>query len=380
MYRRGSSTADYLSRRRRAGRAIRPPGAASCGEGAELDELVADGETAADHRRRHEAERAAHAGSPLGRPGSVERLADEGVCRLLVGLGVLLPERLQGVPLHEARKELGEDVGAAHEVEGHGQPGDLRHRADLTVHGSHRVGHPVDVAAAVVVEVAQGVARGIHVVGLEAVTHLLPDLALVGTRRSAGGSAEVRGVSLRAAQVRIGGLRRGREVLVVAPRVPATVLDAGHVEVRAVTGLDEHGGVEAAVLLSAEHLLPLVDEQREVGGVLEAQLTDGGAAVELLDEGAELDGLGEGAVGELTGAADDGEDGEGAGGLRGGEGEFLRESGHAWLVRRDAELPDTGLSAPLPKYAVSGLSPAPDYTLIGRFQGTSRASPERAER
>ena len=64
-------------------------------------------------------------------------------------------------------------------------------------------------------------------------------------------------------------------------------------------GLDEHRGVEAAVLLSAEHLLPLVDEQREVGGVLEAQLANGRAAVELLDEGAELDGLGEGAVGEL---------------------------------------------------------------------------------
>ena len=173
--------------------------------------------------------------------------------------------------------------------------------------------------------------------GHEAVTHLPPDLTLVRTRRATGGGAEVGGVSLDAAQAWIGGLRGGREVLAVAARVPAAVLDAGHVQVRAVTGGDEHRGVEAAVLLGAEHLLALVDEQREVGGVLEAQLADGGAAVELLDEGAELDGLGEGAVGELPGAADDGEDGEGAGGLRGGEGEFLRESGHARLVVRHAD-------------------------------------------
>ena len=83
----------------------------------------------------------------------------------------------------------------------------------------------------------------------------------------------------------------------------------------------QHGGVEGAVLLGAEHLLALEDEQRQVGRVLDQEVADRRALVELLDERAELGGLGEGAVGQPRLGPDDGKDGERRHVLRRAEGE-----------------------------------------------------------
>ena len=70
--------------------------------------------------------------------------------------------------------------------------------------------------------------------------------------------------------------------------IPAPLLDAADRNEDPLAGGHEHGRVEGAVLLGAEHLLALVDEQRKVGRVLDAEPGHDRAALDLLDEGAEL--------------------------------------------------------------------------------------------
>ena len=126
---------------------------------------------------------------------------------------------------------------------------------------------------------------------------VVPHLALVGPR----GQARRRRARWRVARFarRSAGSAAcgaGREVLGGARAVPAPLLDAAHGHAHARAGADEDRDVERAVLLRAEHLLALVDEQRQVGRVLDDQVVDGRALVELLDEGAEAGGGREGAV------------------------------------------------------------------------------------
>ena len=271
-------------------------------------------------------------GVRLGRPGRVERLADEGGGRLLVGFGVRRPERLQRVPLGKARKEVGEDVGRLTRSSATGRPATWATAPSWPCTG--RTARATGRCPAVmVVDVAHRVAGGVHAVALEALdpprARPRPGRRAAWRRRRRGGWPHVAWCGASG----VGGLRRGGEVLAVPPRVPAALLDAAHGQVRAAAGRDEHGGVEAAVLLGAEHLLALVDEQGEVGGFLELEVADAGALVELLDERAELDRAGERAVGELAGAAEDGKDGEGACDLRFAECEVLRDRGHAGQSR-----------------------------------------------
>ncbi len=168
--------------------------------------------------------------------------------------------------------------------------------------GLDGAGEQVQVGAPAFVDVVQRVARRGHGVALEPRPDLAPHLALVGTRGGARGRAAVDRLALGAPQLGIGRMRRGVEVLAVPAAVPAALLDTAHGHVHAPARGHEEGGVEAAVLLRAEHLLALVDEQSEVGGVLEMEVADAGAPVELLHERAVVDGAGERAVGEVAGA------------------------------------------------------------------------------
>jgi hypothetical protein len=82
----------------------------------------------------------------------------------------------------------------------------------------------------------------------------------------------------------------------VAAAVPAAVLDAadGHRELRA-RG-HQHRHVEGAVLLGAEDLLALVEQDREIRRVGDDEVVHGGAAGRLGHRRAERRSLGERAV------------------------------------------------------------------------------------
>ena len=96
----------------------------------------------------------------------------------------------------------------------------------------------------------------------------------------------------------------------MAATVPPAGLDAAdrHLQLRA--GADEHGDVERAVLLGAEDLLALVEQDRLVGRVEDEQVVDLGVLLELLDRGAGGAALGEGHVLLLRRGSEDREDGE----------------------------------------------------------------------
>ena len=70
----------------------------------------------------------------------------------------------------------------------------------------------------------------------------------------------------------------------MAAAVPAAGLDAAHRHAQLRAGGDEHGHVEGAVLLRAEDLLALVEQDGRVGRVEDDEVVDRRAALELLDE------------------------------------------------------------------------------------------------
>ena len=121
--------------------------------------------------------------------------------------------------------------------------------------------------------------------------HLPPDLALLGARLQAGGNARPRLRVLHPSQPGIGGLGCRRERLVVASPVPAASLDAADRHLKRGRGGHEHRNVERAVLLGAEHLLALVEQDREIERVVDDQVVDARATAELLDGRASLHGL-----------------------------------------------------------------------------------------
>ena len=96
----------------------------------------------------------------------------------------------------------------------------------------------------------------------------------------------------------------------MTPVVPASDLDAadGHLQLRARS--DEHGDVERPVLLGAEDLLALVEQDRLVGRVEHEQVVDLGVMLELLDRGAGGAALREGHVLRARRGSEDREDGE----------------------------------------------------------------------
>ena len=139
-------------------------------------------------------------------------------------------------------------------------------------------------------------------------------------------------LTFEAPQRRVVGVRCGLEVLVVPAAVPAALLDAADRDPDLGAGGDEDVAVHRTVLLGADDLLALVEQERPVGRVADEQPVDGGALVELLDERAVLDGIGERAVLEQRRGAEDREDGERADDLRLAEGELGGERVHAGWV------------------------------------------------
>ena len=125
------------------------------------------------------------------------------------------------------------------------------------------------------------------------VGHLSPDLALNRARLQAGGNARARLRVLHPAQARIGRLRRRGERLVMARPVPAPGLDTADRHLQHRVGRDQRRDVERSVLLRPEHLLALVEQDRDLERVVDDQVVHARPAVELLDARASLDGLGE---------------------------------------------------------------------------------------
>jgi hypothetical protein len=122
---------------------------------------------------------------------------------------------------------------------------------------------------------------------------LVPDRALVGTGLEAEREPRAGGLVLHPPQRRIGRLRRGPEVLAVAGAVPAPVLDAADRHPHARPGGHEDGHVEGPVLLGAEDLFALVEQDRDVGRVDDHEVVHGRAAVELLDDESASAAIGE---------------------------------------------------------------------------------------
>ena len=70
----------------------------------------------------------------------------------------------------------------------------------------------------------------------------------------------------------MGRLRRGSERLVVAPMVPAALLDAADRDAQRGARRHQDGDVERAVLLGAEDLLALVEQEHgQLGRVVDDQ-------------------------------------------------------------------------------------------------------------
>ncbi len=99
----------------------------------------------------------------------------------------------------------------------------------------------------------------------------------------------------------------------MARALPAAGLDAAHRDAQLGAGGDQHRDVEGAVLLGAEHLLALVEEDGAAGRVLDQQVVDRRSASELADAKAVGDGLGEGEVVLARLGPEEREDGERAG-------------------------------------------------------------------
>ena len=79
----------------------------------------------------------------------------------------------------------------------------------------------------------------------------------------------------------------------MAHTVPPSRLDTADRHLQHRVGCDERRDVERSVLLRAEHLLALVEQDRHVERVVHDQIVHARPAVELLHGRALLDGLGE---------------------------------------------------------------------------------------
>ena len=111
----------------------------------------------------------------------------------------------------------------------------------------------------------------------------------------------------------------------MAPAVPAPLLDAAHRDPGLLAGRDQDGHVERAVLLGAEDLLALVEEEGKRRGVVDDEVADGRAALELGDGRAVVAPVGERGVLEARLGSEDREDGEGAGDVGLAEAELAGE-------------------------------------------------------
>ena len=79
----------------------------------------------------------------------------------------------------------------------------------------------------------------------------------------------------------MGGVRRRPEA--GARRAPASLLDARHGDGKLGLGGDEHGDVEDSILLRADELLAVVEQDLLGKGVDDAQLRHGARLADLLD-------------------------------------------------------------------------------------------------
>src|SRR4051794_19884455 len=145
-------------------------------------------------------------------------------------------------------------------VRHHWPAGDRHERADLAIVEADRVAELVDAVAPALVDVVHRTGRrgDVHAVGL--LLDLLPYGVLMRAGFHAGHRAHPRLPVLHLAQRGISGLGSGREGLAVAAAVPAPRLDAAHRHAELRAGGDEHGDVERPVLLGAEYLLALVEQ------------------------------------------------------------------------------------------------------------------------
>ena len=150
---------------------------------------------------------------------------------------------------------------------------------------------------------------------------VVPHLGLDGPGLPAGRNLLAGLAVLLAAQLRVGVLRRRGEVLGVAGAVPAPRLHA--TDRHAQLGLrgDQHRHVEGAVLLGAEHLLSLVQEDRCLAAVVHDDVADGRSAVVLPDAHPMLAGLRQRQVLLARVGPEQGKDGE--------------RAGHVWVLDAD---------------------------------------------
>ena len=172
----------------------------------------------------------------------------------------------------------------------------------------------------------------VHAVAAGCLGDLSPDLALNRARLQAGSDAGSRLRVLHPAQPGIGRLRCRGKRLVVTSSVPAASLDAADRHLQHGRGGHEHRDVEGSVLLGAEHLLALVEQDRDIERVVDDQVVDARAAAELLHGRAPLYGLGERHVSHRRRAiGDQREHGERSNDGRLGDGDL---GGEVWCKRR----------------------------------------------
>jgi len=87
------------------------------------------------------------------------------------------------------------------------------------------------------------------------------------------------------------------ELLAVAISLPAPSLHTGHRHLQPPAGRDQSGHVKRAVLLRAQHLLPLIDQHRDVKRIADHQRVDVSTTLKLLDRRAAADRVAERDVG-----------------------------------------------------------------------------------
>ena len=284
------------------------------GERRQLDQLLAHGEPRAFGAVAFEREVDADADARSSVRGVVECEREKALRVATVRLGLArCLDRVERVALDQGAVQIAEDRGPRNQVEHRDASGDHHQRSELPVVQPDGFGHLVQPAAPVLEHVVHGARGRAHSVARRLGAHLVPNRALVGARLDPCAHRLANLTGLRAAQLGIGGLRRGVELLGVAAPVPAPLLYAAHRDPGLALGRDQHGHVERPVLLRAEHLLALEQEEGERRGVVDDEIADGRAALELGDRRALAAALGKRDVLEARLGAEDREDGEGAG-------------------------------------------------------------------
>ncbi len=253
-------------------------------EGRQLDELVGGHQAGAPETRLREAHVATQAHAvPLGHARTQDP-REEGARVLDRGHRVdVRLESVEGVAVQQRSVQGDEDVGPANVVEHGHLSADRDEGAGLAVVQPHGRVELVQAVAPTLEDVVHCIGVRVDAHAPRFLGHFVPHGRLHGPDLSAGDRTDGGLAVLHPAQGGIRGLRSRREPLAVARAIPAAVLDTAdrHPDVGASAHEDRH--VEGAVLLGAEHLLALVEQDRLVGRVEHVEVVDGREPLDLLD-------------------------------------------------------------------------------------------------